>query len=505
MATGDGRPFHPHIATGSQGDGVNEHLETMEPTLLWRHFRTFCNTPRPSGREEALAKKVEAWADARGLHHERDEAGNLLLRKPASPGHEEVPGTVLQGHLDMVSQAAPGVEHDFTRDPIETFEQDGWLHARGTTLGADNGIGAAAGLAILDDDSLTHGPLEVLLTVEEEASLVGAIKLREQWLQGHFLLNLDSEDEGQVYIGCAGGASVSTEAVLAEAPVAPGMAGLKIGVHGLKGGHSGLDIHQGLGNANCLLARLLDHLAGTGLQLADYDGGTMGNAITREAWATVAVPRDRLEHVTGEIERFARLYREELEGVDDGVTLSHEPASVERAIAAADTRRIVGVMHALPYGVAGMSRSAPGVVETSNNMGIVRLEQGKFRLQLMVRSLRDSARDELVARLGTLLELTGFEPRINQGYPGWTPDPEAPLLARFQRVHETTTGEVPAVKIVHAGLECGLIGAKHPEMQMISFGPTIRGAHSPDERVDIGAVQNFYAVLRAMVEDLARP
>ncbi|QEL09853.1 aminoacyl-histidine dipeptidase [Kushneria phosphatilytica] len=483
---------------------MNEHLETMEPTLLWRHFRTFCNTPRPSGKEEALARKIEAWADERGLHHERDEAGNLLLRKPASPGYEQASGVVLQGHLDMVSQAAPGVEHDFERDPIETHEEGGWLHARGTTLGADNGIGAAAGLAILDDEQLTHGPLEVLLTVEEEASLVGAIKLREQWLQGRLLLNLDSEDEGQVYIGCAGGASVSTEVTFDEAPLGEGMAGLKIGVHGLQGGHSGLDIHKGLGNANRLLARLLNHLAVEGLQLADYDGGTMGNAITREAWATVAFPRDRLDYVTDEIERFGRLYREELEGVDEGVTVSHEPAAPDRAVAADDSRRIVGVMHALPYGVAGMSRSAPGVVETSNNMGIVRLAQGKFRLQLMVRSLRDSARDELVARLCTLLTLTGFEPHTNQGYPGWTPDPQAPLLARFERVHEATTGEAPEVKVVHAGLECGLIGAKHPEMQMISFGPTIRGAHSPDERVDIGAVQNFYAVLRAMIEDLAQ-
>ncbi|WP_299260211.1 aminoacyl-histidine dipeptidase [uncultured Kushneria sp.] len=482
---------------------MNEHLDTLEPTLLWRHFRTFCEVPRPSGREEALAKRLEAWAAHKGFEYERDEAGNLLIRKAATPGYEDRPGVVLQGHLDMVSQAAPGVTHDFDRDSIDTEIRDGWLYARGTTLGADNGVGACAALAILEDEHLTHGPLEALMTVEEEASLVGAINLKRGWLKGTYLLNLDSEDEGQVYIGCAGGASVRTKATVVNAPFDGPMETLAISVHGLKGGHSGLDIHLGLGNANRLLSRLLHRLCDYGLRLVDYDGGTMGNAITREATATVALPKQHHEAVMAEIERYQAIYCEELAGIDDGVSVSVEPAQAERALSSDDTYRLMGLMHGLPYGVAGMSRSAPGVVETSNNQGIVSLKNGTFSIQLMVRSLRDSTRDELVARIATLMRLTGFEPAINEGYPGWTPEPESELLGRFERVHERVTGEAPEVRVIHAGLECGLIGSKNPGMQMISFGPTIRGAHTPDERVELSAVENFYTVLRAMVEDLA--
>lgn len=483
---------------------MNEHLKTLAPAPLWRHFHTFCEVPRPSGGEETLAARLVEWAEKGGLAHERDEAGNLLLRKAAAPGFENAPGVVLQGHLDMVSQAAPGVTHDFKRDPIETHVQNGWLYARGTTLGADNGIGACAALAILEEPELAHGPLEVLLTVEEEASLVGALKLRERWLKGRYLLNLDSEDEGDVYIGCAGGASVSTRATMLDAPFDAPMETLEIRVHGLKGGHSGLDIHLGLGNANRLLSRLLHRLCDQGLRLVEYEGGTMGNAITREARAVVAVPRQRHDEIVGIIEVFQRLYREELEGVDEGVTISVAPGRAERALSNEDSYRLMGLMHGLPYGVAGMSRSAPGVVETSNNQGIVSLKDRHFSMQLMVRSLRDSARDELVARIATLIRLTGLEPSISEGYPGWTPSPGDALLARFKEVHRQVTGEPPAVKVIHAGLECGLIGAKHPGMEMISFGPTIRGAHSPDERVDIASVAHFYGVLKAAVEDLAR-
>ncbi|MFC0269496.1 aminoacyl-histidine dipeptidase [Kushneria aurantia] len=483
---------------------MNEHLDSLAPAPLWRHFRTFCDVPRPSGHEQALAERLAQWADQHGFEHERDEAGNLLIRKAATPGHEKAPGVVLQGHLDMVSQTAPGVDHDFRRDPIETFIDDGWLYARGTTLGADNGVGACAALAILEEPGLTHGPLEVLLTVEEEASLVGALKLRDNWLAGRYLLNLDSEEEGDVYIGCAGGASVRFETSLIDAPFDGPMETLEISVHGLQGGHSGLDIHRGLGNANRLLSRLLHRLCDHGLRLCEYEGGTMGNAITREARAVAAVPKQRHEEIMALIEQYQAIYRDELAAIDDGVTLSVAPGRAERALSNEDSFRLMGLMHGLPYGVAGMSHSAPGVVETSNNQGIVSLKAGKFSIQLMVRSLRDSTRDELVARIAALIRLTGFEPQINQGYPGWTPQPASELLGRFQKVHERVTGEAPAVKVIHAGLECGLIGAKHPEMQMISFGPDIRGAHTPDERVDIQSVENFYGVLRAAVEELAR-
>lgn len=485
---------------------MNAHLEELDPKLLWQHFRTFCDTPRPSWHEEALTQKLEAWADDRGFEHSRDEANNLLIRKPASPGHENAPGIVLQGHLDMVSETESGVSHDFQTDAIETFIEDGWLKARGTTLGADNGIGAAAALAILDDDSLTHGPLEALMTVQEEVSLVGAANLAPNWLTGKLLLNLDTEEEGEVCIGCAGGANVSTDTELADSPLDDDMTVFKLGVHGLTGGHSGMDINTGRASANRLLARVLDQLTAHGLRLIDYDGGRMDNAITRAAWATVAIPDSAFDDVTAELVEFEAVFKKELAGIDDKVQVSQERHDgADRALSAADSKRIARVLNALPFGAERMSLSAPGVVETSNNIGVVQLQNNVFQVELMVRSLVDSARDALCQRIAALLDLAGFEPTVGAGYPGWAPAPQSDLLSRFVSVHEKVTGDKPEVKVIHAGLECGLIGAKYPGMDMISFGPTIRGAHSPDERVDIQAVDNFYAILRATIEALAQP
>lgn len=485
---------------------MNAHLEQLEPRLLWQHFRMFCDTPRPSWHEEALTQKIEAWADARRFAHERDDANNLLIRKPASRGCEQAPTVVLQGHLDMVAETRAGVTHDFEQDPIETVIDEGWLKARGTTLGADNGIGAAAALAILDDDSLSHGPLEALMTVAEEVSLVGASRLAPEWLHGRLLLNLDTEEAGEVTIGCAGGANVSTDTPLADSPLEPDMTVFRIGVHGLLGGHSGMDIHSGRASANRLLARVLDALTAHDLRLIDYDGGRMDNAITRSAWATVAIAEDRFDAVTAELVEFESLFKQELAGIDADVQVSQdrlEGADAERALSVADSRRIAQLLHVLPFGVERMSQSAPGVVETSNNLGVVQLQDNVFHVELMVRSLVDSARDALCQRIASLLELAGFQPTQSSGYPGWQPAPQSSLLTRFLTVHEQVTGAQPEIKVIHAGLECGLIGAKYPGMEMISFGPTIRGAHSPDERVDIQAVESFYSILRATVEDLA--
>lgn len=484
---------------------MNAHLEELEPKLLWQHFRTFCDTPRPSWHEEALTRKIEAWADARGFEHSRDEANNLLIRKPASAGHENAPGVVLQGHLDMVAETEAGVAHDFEQDAIETLIEDGWLKARGTTLGADNGIGAAAALAILDDDSLTHGPLEALMTVQEEVSLVGAANLARDWLDGRLLLNLDTEEEGEVCIGCAGGANVSTETQLADSPLDADMTVFKLGVRGLSGGHSGMDIHTGRASANRLLGRVLDALTAHGLRIVDYDGGRMDNAITRAASATVAIPDSAFDTVTAELVELEALFKKELAGIDGNVQVSQDRADAERALSRADSKRLAHLLNALPFGVERMSLSAPGVVETSNNLGVIQLSNNVFRVELMVRSLVDSARDALCQRIASLLDLAGFEPVVGSGYPGWAPEPGSRLLSRFVSIHEQVSGHKPEVKVIHAGLECGLIGAKYPGMEMISFGPTIRGAHSPDERVDIQAVDNFYAILRATIEDLAQP
>lgn len=487
---------------------MNEHLENLKPEPLWRHFQTFCETPRPSWHEQALAEKIEAWADDRGLAHERDAAGNLLIRKPATPGAETAPGIVLQGHLDMVAETEAGIEHDFHADPIQTTIENGWLTARGTTLGADNGIGAAAALAVLEDDQLTHGPLEALLTVAEEVSLVGASRLAESWLQGDYLLNLDTEQGGDVTIGCAGGSVVSAEAKQTTVPLDADYSVVKISIDGLVGGHSGMDIHTGRANANQLLARALRNLRSHQPRLIDYSGGRMDNAITRAASATIAVPSASVSEVETAIATLETTLKQETVGVDAGLSLSatcgERTDSDAQALTAAASQQLIDLLAALPYGVDRMSTAAPGTVETSNNLGVIQLADGVFRAQLLVRSLVDSARDALVDRICAHFDLAGIHAEIEGGYPGWSPDPDAQLLTRFEGVHKTVTGHAPDRQVLHAGLECGLIGAKYSHLEMISFGPTIRGAHSPAECVELDSVETFYAVLQAGIADLAR-
>ena len=487
---------------------MNEHLDRLAPQPLWRHFRTLCETPRPSGHEAALAERLEAWADARGLAHERDAFGNLLICKPATPGREAAPGVIFQGHLDMVPQANSDHPHDFTRDPIQTrLGDDGWLRASGTTLGADNGLGVAAALAILEADDLEHGPLEALFTLEEESGMGGALNLAEGWLSGHYLLNLDSEDRGEVFIGCAGGTDVVVEAQLPTAAMADDEVALRLSLTGLRGGHSGIDIHKGLGNANRLLVRALRALERFDARLVGYQGGTLRNALPREAFAVLALPEEEREAATAEMAALEATLRAELAGVDDGLSLTLEATErpADEPLNPQATHLLLAALHAAPCGVERMSQEVPGVVETSNNLGVVSLEKGRFQLGALVRSLRDSATRDLADRLRALFELIGARVRIENGYPGWTPQPGSELLTRFQRVHRERLGSDPAVKVIHAGLECGILGGKYPELEMISFGPLIRGAHSPDERVEVASVEEFWTLLRALVEDLARP
>ncbi|MFY0991769.1 aminoacyl-histidine dipeptidase [Halomonas sp. C05BenzN] len=485
---------------------MNAHLEQLSPQPLWRHFRTLCNTPRPSGHEAALVALLEEWAETHGLAHDRDAFGNLRIRKAATPGHEQASGVILQGHLDMVAQANAGHPHDFTRDPIDTHVADGWLHARHTTLGADNGLGVAAALAILEDESLVHGPLEALFTLEEESGMGGALNLAEGWLEGRVLLNLDSEDRGQVFIGCAGGADVVVEAQLPTAALADDEAAVRLSLTGLVGGHSGIDIHRGRGNANRLLVRVLRTLEGFDARLIDYHGGTLRNALPREAFATLALPADELEHARERLVMLEAEMRAELTGVDEGLALGLEPLDERPAEALTPhaSRMLIGALHVAPCGIERMSAEVPGVVETSSNLGVVSLDNGRFQLCALVRSLRDSATADLSDRFRALFDLIGARTRVENAYPGWAPVPESPLLDRFRRLHQARLGYAPEALVIHAGLECGILGGKYPGLEMISFGPLIRGAHSPDERVELASVEEFWGLLRALVEDLAR-
>ena len=484
----------------------NAHLDQLDPPILWKHFRFLCDTPRPSGSETAVIEGIEAWATARGLDTVKDAVGNLLVRKSASAGHEQAPGIVVQGHVDMVAQAA--VPHDFQRDPIITEVRDGWLHAKGTTLGADNGIGVAAALAVLEDDTLEHGPLEALFTVGEEVSMEGALALDPNWLKGRYLLNMDAEEWGSVYVGCAGGVHVLLDESLPVSPLSEGLRTIELAVTGLKGGHSGLDIGLQRGNAHVLLARALLalHERVDDLRLVSIDGGTMSNAIPREAIATLAVPNDQVERVVELLETLQHVVRAEWARSDAHAILSLNTAvsPADAALTREASATLIDLLNALPYGVARWSDELEGVVETSNNIGKLRLVDGQLTLDAMARSLCDSAALALVARIKAVCRLAGFTPSTSNVYPGWTPALQSALLEQFQQQHSAVLGQPADVCVIHAGLECGLIGAKYPDMDMVAFGPTIKGAHSPDERVELATVAAFWPLVRGLVERIGR-
>ncbi|MBV8679654.1 MAG: aminoacyl-histidine dipeptidase [Aquitalea sp.] len=476
------------------------NIAELQPQAVWEHFQTLCEIPRPSKHEEQLRDYLKGWAELRGLQTVVDAAGNLIVRKAASPGYENRIGVVLQGHLDMVCQANTGTEHDFFKDPIRPVLQDGWLVAENTTLGADNGIGVAMGLAVLASDDLQHGPVEVLMTLDEEAGMGGALGLEAGLLQGRMMINIDTEEWGEFYMGCAGGVDVNVTRHYQSEDLPAGYQAARLQVRGLKGGHSGADIHLGRGNANKILVRLLRELqAETDLRLVSFSGGTARNALAREAFSVVAYPQDDAAKLAAKLDAFQALLRFELAGVDEGIEVLAEPAKAASVLALADQSAILAALHAAPHGVKRMSQRVSGVVETSNNLGVVRVEEGKVFANLMVRSLLDSGTWMLAREVESLFVLAGFAVEMEGGYPGWAPNPQSPLLALFQQVYEREFAQASGVQVIHAGLECGIIGAKYPHMDMVSFGPTIRGAHAPGERVEVASVGKAWQLLKAVL------
>ncbi|SMF44151.1 aminoacyl-histidine dipeptidase [Pseudogulbenkiania subflava] len=476
-------------------------IAELEPREVWEHFQTLCEIPRPSKHEQHLRDYLQGWAELKGLSTQVDRAGNLIIRKPATAGLENRRGVVLQGHLDMVCQANSGTEHDFFKDPIRPALRDGWLVAEDTTLGADNGIGVALALAVLASDTVAHGPVEVLLTVDEEAGMGGALGLDVGVLEGDLLINIDTEDWGEFYLGCAGGVDVNVRRAYAEEALPAGYEVGRLSVKGLRGGHSGVDIHEERGNANKLLIRLIreleDELA---LRVVSFQGGSARNALAREAFAVVAYPAAAAEKLVARLDAFQQEARFELAGVDEGVTLALEPASANVAMSPADQRVIFAALHAAPHGVRRMSRRVPGVVETSNNLGVIALGQGKLFANFMVRSLLDAGARQLADEIESLFGLIGAEVEREGQYPGWAPNPQSLLLELFQQVYEREYGSRAEVKVIHAGLECGILGGKYPHMDMVSFGPDIRGAHAPGERVRVETVGHAWRLLQAVLE-----
>lgn len=475
----------------------------LEPAPVWKHFATLCAIPRPSKQEEGLRRRLADWATARGLGVEIDAAGNLLIRKPASPGKEGRSGVILQAHLDMVCQANGGIAHDFSKDPIRAVERDGWLVAEETTLGADNGIGVAMALAVLEDDTLEHPPLEALLTVDEEVGMGGAHGLQPGVLAGKRMLNLDTEEWGEFYLGCAGGCDITIGRHCRTEAIPAGYQVRRLSVSRLWGGHSGVDIHLGRGNANKLLVRLLRRLEKiTDLRLAAMSGGTARNALPREAWADVALPARDDAALVRLLTDLQALFRSELAGIDEDVALESRPARAAAAISLSDQSDLLAALHAAPHGVRCMSAAFEDVVETSNNLGLVSLTNGDFSANLMVRSLRPSGTELLADEITSLFTLAGCQVTVSGEYPGWTPNPHSALLALCRDVFAREFRTEAKIQVIHAGLECGVIGAKYPDLDTVSFGPTIRGAHAPGERVQIASVDRVWRLLKAILAEM---
>jgi len=479
-------------------------LSGLQPTAVWQHFATLCAIPRASKNEARLREHLHAWAAARGLAASVDDAGNLLITKPASAGYVDASVIVLQAHLDMVCQKNAGCAHDFLRDPIVPVRRADWLSAEETTLGADNGIGVALILAALEDATLTHGPLEAVLTVDEESGMSGAKGLAAGALCGRSMLNLDTEEWGEFYLGCAGGVDVNVKRTSSAQPLPAGYRVCRVSLRGLRGGHSGIDIHEGRGNAIKLLVRVLHGLAERGpFRLVALQGGTARNALPREAFACVALPAQTIAALPEFLAERQAALRWELRGVDEGLSLT-TTAEPDAQVMAPDEQRIwLAYLHAAPHGVRRMSRQVPGIVETSNNLGMVDLSANGGSCNFLVRSLNDERSRALANEIASLFALSGTSVEISGQYPSWSPNPDSPLLALCQTVFRREFGAESSVKVIHAGLECGIIGAKYPDMDMVSFGPTIRGAHAPGESVEISSVERCWHLLKAILAQAA--
>ena len=482
------------------------HDFPTSPPLVWKHFQNLCAIPRPSGREEKVVLYVRDTAAALGLEHTIDKAGNIIVRKNASRGFEGRAGIVLQSHLDMVPQKNEGTAHDFLADPIEAYVAGEWMRARGTTLGADNGIGAALALAVLENANLTHGPIEALFTVDEEAGMTGAKGLEPGLLKGRAFINLDTEDEGEIYIGCAGGKDVEAAIPIKFAErVFDGESGarLLLSVTGLRGGHSGLDINLGRGNAIKILARCLQAgITDFGVMISSIRGGSVRNAIPREAFCELALPQSKAFMFMTYVNFYNHVMKSEYSEAEPDLSVSFEPSGggAARFMSPQFQRGLIRALCKCPNGVIKMSGGAPDAVETSSNLAIVRTADAAVEVQFLVRSAVDAERDALAEKVKSSFYQSGAEVRAGGEYPGWKPDPNSRLLQAMKKTYNETFGEAPAVKVVHAGLECGIIAAKYPEMEFVSVGPTIKHPHSPDERLHIPSVEKFWNYLTAVLK-----
>jgi dipeptidase D len=487
---------------------MSNSLQTLEPKLLWKHFGDICAIPHPSKHEQQIAQHLRDWAKEHGFETVVDAVGSMVIQVPATPGHEGSPTVVLQGHMDMVCEKNSDVQHDCVNDPIKVKVDGDWVKAEGTTLGADNGVGLAAAMAIAEDSDSAHGPLELLCTVDEETGLTGAKQLDPSLINGRILLNLDTEEDGAIYIGCAGGADSEAVIGFSRRKGLLGSVPVRVAVRGLRGGHSGLNIIENRANAIKLVVRLLFAAieADIEVDLVSLDGGSKHNAIPRECFAVCRVPESSIDDLQAVATRCLADFLEEFSAIEpdmEVVTETIEDTAELREVLNVHARdRILMMLDGLPHGVLSMSREVPGLVESSSNLAVVKTEAASASF---VMSHRSSIMPTLFAirhQVASICKQAGAEVTEDEAYPGWKPNPESPLVKKTAEVYEKLFGSAPAVKAIHAGLECGLILEKVPDMDAVSIGPEIRNAHSPDEMVQISSVQKFYEHLKALIVEL---
>jgi len=470
-------------------------IEDLEPKEVWKYFSEILKIPRPSKKEEKIIQYLLDFADEHNLPVKKDDVGNVLISKPATPGHENRQTVVLQSHMDMVCEKNSDVRHDFEKDPIDAYVDGEWVKAKGTTLGADDGIGIAVQLAILASDKIEHGPLECLFTVDEESGMTGAFGLQKGFFEGKILINLDSEDEGELFIGCAGGVDTMATFNFKRKKVPSGYFAMEVLVANLKGGHSGDDINKGLGNANKILNRFLWNAARKyGMRLSYIDGGNLRNAIAREAKAVILVPNTVKEEVRAEFNMF--FYEIQREYKTTEPNLKMKMGTVEKPDFVLDRKtqaNLLNAIYACPHGVIEMSREIPGLVETSTNLASVKMkEDDTIVIETSQRSSVESAKRDVANMVESVFLLAKAKVQRGEGYPGWTPNTDSAILKIAKESYEELFGKEPVVRAIHAGLECGLFLEKYPGLDMISFGPTLRGVHSPDERINIKTVEIFW-------------
>ncbi|MCM1428534.1 MAG: aminoacyl-histidine dipeptidase [Clostridium sp.] len=482
-------------------------VKDLKPALVWQCFDEITKVPRPSCHEEQIRTYLLEFAKKHNIEARTDKVGNVVMTKPATKGHEDAPVVVLQAHMDMVAEKNSDIDHDFLRDPIKTYIDGDWVKARGTTLGADNGIGMAAAMAVMIDDTLEHGPVEALFTINEEIGLEGAQNLGKDMITGTILINLDSEDDGEIFVGCAGG--IDTTAIFSyNRSLSPdNFYYFRVSINGLLGGHSGGDIHLGRANANKLLARFIWNCSQKwDVEIACFDGGNLRNAIPREAWAIFGVHSDHKKEVEIYMKRYAEEIKKEYEGIEPSMNLVIEKAErPEYCIDSKTSLALARALYSAPHGVFSMSRDIEGLVETSTNLAAVKMIEGnKIKVTTSQRSSVESRKVDVASQVEAHFQLAGAEVSHSDGYPGWAPNMQSTIMRLSAEAYEELFGVKPAIKAIHAGLECGLFLSKYPNLDMVSFGPTMTGVHSPDEQLNIPTVDKFWKHLCKVLEKVAK-